>query len=328
MSAVIDSGIDLAQQAITTFHTTTGLPWYLSIPAFALALNVCLKIPTWASRRRIFQKRLTIQPLVQIWVAKMKADVWRRKPGEKALDSGARHRLVVNKAQKKIYRRWGVQNWKLHTWVLHLPPFLCVTEALRRMCGGPGGLLSILRHEPQTWDFPPSTATAQAMSDSSHASDALPNDLLLSTFGGMEPSLSTGGCLWFENLMLPDPYLYPLPCVLSAILLRELLHKMSWQQIKLRMGIASRNEELKRRIELGNSSYWGSMLGFRIWLIFCVLPPAFLTSLPSALFLYWISSAASNAVVTRALERIWPLDKSVESLPCRGVVPQVLGKPK
>jgi inner membrane protein COX18 len=145
-------------------HTTTGTPWFLTLPIFALCLNLFTRLPTTIYSRSIARRRAMVHPLSIAYVARIRADMERAvgekaaqikakaqahggkvQPGPELMDLGHLTREMVKASaaeEKARSKRWGTQAWK--NWVPPLavfPFWMLGIEGVRRMCGGPRGIL-------------------------------------------------------------------------------------------------------------------------------------------------------------------------------------------
>jgi len=123
--------------------------------------------------------------------------------------------------------------------------------------------------------------------------------LLMNFFGGVpesltavpsEPSLANEGMLWFPDLIASDPHL-ALPFILSGVML-------------LNIGKA------KGAQTVGQTRFTNVLRGFAL-----AIGPIML-HFPSAMLLYWISSAGLGYIQALVLERVMPIKPTV--VPCKG----------
>jgi inner membrane protein COX18 len=117
-----------------------------------------------------------------------------------------------------------------------------------------------------------------------------------------DPSMATGGCLWFPDLTAADP-LHILPLALSAILVLNVMPK-SMPQLRILLGLDSTPEGA-----IG-SSKWRLRLQRSLLMVAMAVGPLTM-DLPAALHLYWISSAALTATQTIIISWLMPMPKNV-----------------
>lgn len=190
-SRFIEESVTLSQTLIQTLHSTTGLPWAYTLPLFAVAVRTTLFLPLAIYVRRVTQRQISLQPIIQSWTHTLRKETI-QEVGH--LGPQVSHQKLLVKMRNKrieIYKRWGCQNWKNFTPVIQVPVFVCIMQSIRHMCGYGGMILST---DPATGD----------------------------SISLIEPSLALEGALWFPNLMLADPYLV-LPFVLSGTMLLNVL---------------------------------------------------------------------------------------------------------
>jgi inner membrane protein COX18 len=219
---------------------------------------------------------------------------------------GLKYRTANLAEKKRRFRRWGVQSWK--DWVPSLvvfPLWITGIEGLRRMCGGPRGLLGRMvfgnGEAPEGRDEAGVTGAAvQGMG----GGEGEIGEALVGSLSGLDPSLATGGCLWFPDLTAADPY-HVLPFALSAVLLLNLL-----RTAHTGMGIRSLfNLAEKNQIVLVQNK-WRLRVQRALLMVAVAVGPMTM-DLPAALHLYWICSAALTGVQTEIIARLMPMPKTV-----------------
>jgi inner membrane protein COX18 len=227
------------------------------------------------------------------------------------------------KEQKRREKRWGVQRWK--DWVppvMVFPVWIMGIEAQRRMCGGPKGMLGTLvlglRGGEATGVGGRVAEGVQGVQDAvlgvgvgvgtgtgvGEASTALAvtevQEVLASS--GADPSMATGGCLWFPDLMVADPY-HILPFALSAVLVLNLLPKT---EIGARnfFGMAPKPGTVVMQ------SKWRLRVQRGLLMVAMAVGPLTM-DLPAALHLYWISSSVLTQISSAIVARLMPLPTAV-----------------
>ncbi|ODA77522.1 hypothetical protein RJ55_07151 [Drechmeria coniospora] len=263
----VGAAVGWTADGISSMHAA-GLPWYLSIPLVAVAVNFSFRLPLQHFTRRLVMRRNELSPLVAAWGSRHAAAVAR------GADDAAAERVwrlrvagLTEKSRRRIYKAWRVQRWKTLAPFLSIVPFVVVSEAIRRLCGAPMGWLS-------------------------HQMGLLPGSTAL-----FHESLAEGGCLWFVDLTAMDPY-YALPLLCSALLARTSWGRLSKEQLRalLSPGRAGRPATPVSRLQ--------TAVG-RALLLVPLLPVAF-ADLPSAIFLYWAATFGLNDVNESILSRLIP----------------------
>jgi len=122
--------------------------------------------------------------------------------------------------------------------------------------------------------------------------------LLMATFGGLpesltavpsEPSLAHEGMLWFPDLIVSDPHL-ALPFILSGVML-------------LNIG------KFKEGQSIGQRRFT------RFLRVLALAIGPIMLQMPSAMLLYWISSAGFGYIQALVLDRVMPMKPTV--VPCK-----------
>lgn len=328
-----------AQDAILALHSASGLPWAATIPLVALAVNTVFRLPVSAYTQRVVQRRARLAPLLRAWRQRVDADVIlteRRDPAVARKEVERRMRAV----QKRVYRSLGLGQWKLYLNLLSFPVWLVAIEAIRRICGGPTGLLGrLLAGDPE-----PATAAAAkaaaavaspdagagldaaAAAASQAAASASPavsqaTGLLPPTQGIADPSLMTEGALWFPDLTAADPYLV-LPFALVGMLTVNLLPRNREARNAI-FGAWTPPPAQRLPGALPPSPRQRMSRGLLRGLVYCMpLGGLVIMDMPAALHLYWLSSAAVHWAFGRALRAAMPAgDDAKPPAPCRGVSP-------
>lgn len=334
-------------------HSVAGMPWWLAIPYVALTVNLVARLPLTVYCRRVAQRRAELTPLLRAWYARHARDVHgetlgsdddgtsklaRSSMGIMQKETAARFRAT----SKRLYRRFGAQQWKDYLSFAVFPFWLTAIEALRRLCGGPRGLLGNLVFGAKSGgdgaasqaaaadvakdpDFPsPSDATV-AFAKDANAGSVTPVDAAVQIAGdqvlplGADPSLATGGCLWFPDLMVPDP-LHVLPFMLSAMLVLNIMPKTE-RGIRALFGLqgeqsapAPGSGAASPTVAVGENK--GRQRLQRALMAVALLVGPATMGLPAALHLYWISSSAITLIQTETISRLMPMPKF--PAPCTG----------
>lgn len=228
-----------------------------------------------------------------------------------------------------------MQEWKLYANVLGLPFWLVGIDAIRRLCGGPRGILGSLflgsgggqEADSATAEIAKTVRTeAQTAGDGLIAAATTTADTLTGSGTDItaamiahttaEPSLTTGGILWFPDLTVADPW-HVLPLALSAIFIVNLWPKtVAGRQAVFNMDSGdpsdsdlkpNPNRSARTRLGLHRGLFITSFLIGPITMDF-----------PAALHLYWISSSALSWGTQKMLDRLYPVKGNAVKL-CKGI---------
>ncbi|KAI0130897.1 hypothetical protein F4814DRAFT_148045 [Daldinia grandis] len=287
--------IQTAQDTLLAIHSFTHTPWFLTIPLAAVGVSLAFRLPFNVYIHRINQRRTKFTPVLMGWVARIAWDVKQegipssRQPKELF----ARHKKVAS----RIYRTVGLQDWKLYSSVLGLPFWLIGIESVRRICGGPRGIIGQLflgRAEEDaaasnTQEIIETTVDPSVTAATAEHIKNLP-DL----------SITLEGCLWFPDLSAPDPY-HILPFALSALLVWNMLPK-SKAGLRQLAGLGSGDKLAVETPAITRQ--------FRLRRALIVLSAAIgpmTADLPAALHLYWLATSATHTVTSKALSKLMPI---------------------
>jgi len=312
-ASTLETTLDTTQYLFTELHNFTGTPWYISIPLIALSLNLVTRLPLTIYTHRIAQRRAKLSPLFQAWHARHRTDVT-LDPAFAPQPQQAREAEVVRRFKrttKRIYSTWGVQRFKDFSGLAVFPVWLIGIETIRRMCRGPRGLLGNLAFGQG--DKAASTASSPgAMASEAVASSSIPGDVVsvMDTLpagsqdlaaSGVELSLSTGGCLWFPDLLVADPW-HILPFALSAVMVANVL--------------PTTQTGLRRLLGV-EQDHTTSVVGFkfrqqfaRVLLIMALAIGPATIDMPAALHLYWLSTSAITLIQSALIRKLMPLPKT------------------
>ncbi|KAA8910687.1 60Kd inner membrane protein-domain-containing protein [Sphaerosporella brunnea] len=223
-SAQRNTFLDVTTAAFETLHSTTGLAWCAIIPLTALGVRTCVLPLTLYARNKTSTiiRLLPLQSAINENLArKIARTAGTASQWEKLL------RKASNEERKKLWKRWGVEYWKLLVPFVQLPLWLVASATIR-------GLL------PQN-------------------KEAKTADWLMNAFGGLtEPKVAEGmvseGLAFCADLTLADPT-HILPAVLWAALISNLtFHHFTNPPEKLR------NKVLNGTLYL--LSFWMAYVGY------------------------------------------------------------------
>ncbi|KAL8296631.1 hypothetical protein RB597_005957 [Gaeumannomyces tritici] len=278
---LIQGAVETAESLITSLHTITGTPWYVTIPLVAMAVNLT-RLPFTVHAQRLALRRGGLAPLLHAWLSTHAA----------AAAGGKRADVDKNLArtEKRIMRDHGLQKWKYASSLLAFPVWLTAIEAIRRLCGGPTGLLGqMLFSEPAL-----GLETAiEGLSGAAAAAGA-----------SFDASLATGGALWFPDLTVADPY-HVLPMLLSAVMFHNVRPKTA-------AGLRAMISPDKAHPSLKG---WRGALRRSVVLLAVSIGPITM-DMPAALHLYWLCSASFGAITTELVNLAIPLPKPISR--CKG----------
>ena len=328
---LIETTIAASQSALTALHHLSGTPWAATIPLFALAISLATRLPAAVYARRVAVRRARATALA---IARTHRDERERQEAMMRADSGERERrerttpsmwtgtrVGNEKEMRRMRRRLGVQLWK--DWAAGLavfPVWLVGIEALRRMCGGPRGLLGSLmvgfkdRGEEEgtaattasdgvgvSGAGEPASASASLAAGGGPGQEQVQEALAGAGAGLVDPTMATGGCLWFPDLTVPDPY-HILPFALSAVIVLNMLPR---SEVGMRTLLG-----MDKAAVVPMQSKWQLRLRRGLLLVGLAIGPVTM-HLPAALHLYWLSSSALTWIVTDIIARLMPLPKPV-----------------
>ncbi|KAF8475058.1 hypothetical protein BDZ91DRAFT_642982, partial [Kalaharituber pfeilii] len=195
-------------------------PWWLLLPLFAVLLRTTTTLPFAIYARRVTLRIVQLQPVMTAYRHLVVRELKRgnraadaessfgiplsaqdnnnnSKPAAAAPLTPAEFTSRMHKSllahRKSVFKRNGCQRYKLYLPLVQMPMWVLASLTLRGMTNVPQSPQS---SEPSLW----------------WSSYITPP-----TLPPLEPSLSTGGALWFPDLLAPDPY-YALPIVLSLML--------------------------------------------------------------------------------------------------------------
>lgn len=329
---------------VTNVHEVTATPWFISLPLVAVVVTAIIRVPLNLYTHRSQRRKAKLAPLIQAQYAQIGLGL-RRKAVPNVM---ARVTKAVKTRSKKMFEAFAVNETRsLWGGVITLPVFLSNLEVIRTMCGGPRGMLGSLLYgwqdrdtasttssntaaagagappttpetslDPPAADLPSPTGISELAS--SAASPEVLNPLTV------EPSFATGGCLWFPDLLVPDPYRV-LPFAVSGLLL---MHLIPETQAELRSLFGMRPPAGQRRnIVIAGGRSRGSMALRRALIVVALAIGPVTMDMPVALHLYWASSVGCSLVVTKGIRRLMPIAR-VPVKPCSGLeIPLIRPKP-
>ncbi|KAL1883358.1 hypothetical protein Daus18300_000416 [Diaporthe australafricana] len=306
---------------ITGVHEVTATPWFISLPLVAVVISGLVRLPLTLYTHNVQRRKAKLGPLMQAQFALIGLGL-RRKAVPNVME---RVTKAVKSRSKKMFTAFAI-NESRSFWggLLSLPIFLSNLEVIRRLCGGPRGLFGSLIYGWEAQDATATTAsdTAAAVTITSPTAtlDASiePAVVDLSSSTGLseltlDPSLASGGCLWFPDLLAPDPY-HVLPFAVSGLLL---MHLIPETEAELRKLFGMRPPAGSRNIVVAGARSRASQALRRALMVMALAIGPWTMGLPAALHLYWASSVGCSLVVTKGIRWLLPIPK-VPVKPCLG----------
>lgn len=312
---------------IIGLHNVTGTPWYLTIPLVAVSVGAVFRLPFVLNNNRLLQERTKYTPIIQAWGPIITRRVVNS--GVTAQDHDKVVKERTEKAIKSLWERAGLQQRKLYTGFISLPFWLIAIDSIRRLCGGPRGLLGSIflpaptdgkvttTPSPAPNPVEPSTAYVPDWVGSVETGAGVaPSSTVDAIASGVDTSLMTEGALWFQDLTVADPYGI-LPVTLSAVLLYNVIPKQTSRAREL-FGVNRGPEADDNSIPL-LSKYTPLQRGFgRSMIILSMAVGPLTMDLPAAVHLYWLTSALFSAAGTQLAAYMYPIESKIVR-PCQGV---------
>ncbi|KAI0479526.1 hypothetical protein GGR56DRAFT_385787 [Xylariaceae sp. FL0804] len=337
-SSAVSAALEGSQHLILGLHSVTHTPWFLTIPLVAIGVSLVFRLPFSLYSQKIMQRRAEVHVLLQAQVARKAQAIFREGFGLSQTPRQAQSRIqkTARQAARRLYGRLGLQSWRLYSSFLGIPFWLLAIDSIRRLSGGPAGILSQFLGRAASPPQSEVDVTGDVKSIPSHVSDAPLADPSVASSSAdlagqvLDPSLAVEGCLWFTDLTVADPYSI-LPLALSVMLVTNALPKSYEQKLKLLRPAAKSNcdttkgsegasEIAQDAAQRGESVDWrqSSRIGLQRGLVLVAGSIGFLTiNFPAAVHLYWLSSAATYFVFSRLIDRLMPVVKS-KVKPCKG----------
>ncbi|KAI3395569.1 hypothetical protein diail_1081 [Diaporthe ilicicola] len=316
---------------ITGAHEVTATPWFISLPLVAVVISGLIRLPLTLYTNSLQRRKAKLGPLIQAQYALIGLGL-RRKAVPRVME---RVTKAVKSRRKKMFTAFAInESRSLWGGLISLPIFLSNLEVIRRLCGGPRGLFGSLLYGWDTKDAAATTTSSTSATDTSVSpatlstnNDPLAVDLPPPAGLGelsLDPSFASGGCLWFPDLLAPDPY-HVLPFAVSGLLLMHLIPSTE-AELRSLFGMRPPAGSRNRIVVAGARSRGSKALRRALMVLALAIGPATM-SLPAALHLYWASSVGCSLVVTKGVRRLLPMPK-VPVRPCSGLeVPLIRPKP-
>ncbi|CAJ2512129.1 Uu.00g077540.m01.CDS01 [Anthostomella pinea] len=326
----ISAAIEGTQEILLNIHAVTNTPWCLTIPLFAVGVSVFFRLPCTIYAHDILQRRSKHAVIIQACNARIQRDVQREGifPTKRLREVKARQEKVI----RRLYAKLGLQEWKLYGSLLSLPFWLTAIDAVRRLCGGPRGLLASLVAGPRDAGAggsgtaesagapgPLATTTSGAASDIPGIDSTATSGMVETLTQAAEPSMAVEGCLWFPDLTIADPY-HILPFALSITLVAHVIPK-SGDGIRALFGPKTTTDQSAPsaltdddKLAIGEKT---RSFFHRVLLVAAIAVGPATLNLPAAVHLYWLSSSATNWISGKILKHFKPAS-SVLQVRCTG----------
>ncbi|KAI1389149.1 uncharacterized protein F4822DRAFT_270846 [Hypoxylon trugodes] len=292
----------VTQETIIHLHSVTHIPWFLWIPCVSLGISLVFRLPSKVYTRRITQRRATYLPVIQAWSWRIQKNIAEEKVWPSRVKDEIRKRY--KDVTKRIYRNAGLQEWKLYTGILSFPFWIIGIDCIRRICGGPKGIVGNILTRPSDAKISGTQETVQAATSQTDNMGASIDGVLATATENIrnlpDPSITWEGCLWFTDLSVSDPY-HILPTALSTMLVINLLPKTKkgiWQLLGLKYEnqpvIETQSAQIQLRLR-------------RIVILLSAMIGPLTADLPAALHLYWLTSAVMHAITDWVMSRLMPI---------------------
>lgn len=279
IAPAVTTAINTTQDLILALHTLTGV-WFVTIPLVALSINLVARLPLAIYTRRILQRRVSLTPLTYAWYHRHARDV-QADPQFAGVSTQKRTGEIQRRYVRSMWdmnSRFGVQRWKDYCGFAVFPVWLVGIESIRRLCGGPRGLMG------------------QLVAGEEKGRGELGEAVTAVITTGADQSLATGGCLWFPDLLVPDPT-HILPFALSAVMVANILPRTR-EGLRMVLGMESPGNVQK-----------GSPRLTRVLLVMAVAVGPITIDLPAALHLYWLSTSTIAFIQNELINRYMLLPK-------------------
>lgn len=325
---------------ITGVHEVTATPWFISLPLVAVLVSAIIRVPLTLYTNSVQRRKAKLGPLIQAQYAQIGLGL-RRKAVPNVME---RVTKAVKKRSKKMFTAFAVnESRSLWGGLISLPVFLSNLEVIRTMCGGPRGLLGSLLYGWQGRDAAATTSSSTAAAGATTPNTSIEPSVVdpqppthISELASsatspevlnpltLEPSFATGGCLWFPDLLVPDPY-HILPFAVSGLLL---MHIVPETEAELRSLFGMRPPAGSRsNIVIAGGRSRGSLALRRALMVMALAIGPVTMDMPVALHLYWASSVGCSLVVTKGVRKLLPI-RRVPVKPCSGLeIPLIRPKP-
>lgn len=238
-TTLADSPLLQLPRALFDFtHTATGLPWWLTIPLATLALRVVVTLPSavYARKQALIYERVAPVTALMAKLGQQRQQVHQQRNAVDVAATTTSQSTSSSAQIRALWRQHGYRPWAgLLLPLLQVPVFVCMSLALRSMCGsrGRGGPSVAVATTTSAADMVDVTLTTDDMIDTmaiSAAGAASSDTSWLSSVtsywtihSGASPAdsyifhpFTHGGTLWFEDLTACDATMLS-PLIIGAL---------------------------------------------------------------------------------------------------------------
>lgn len=272
----INEVLEVSSSFIHGVHSVSGLSWALSIPLTALIVRTTVAMPLQMFSRAQARKERDLLPLLNSWSKYYSQDLLRKKAQspDSILPPDIRRDLAKNikKKREELHKRFEVVPYWKGLNFLQIPVWISIMESLRAMSGNDKGLVPYLLSLVE----PASSTTSSPV----HLA--------------VEPSLATEGALWFPDLLAGDATGI-LPAALTLSILLNV--RTGWKVPPLRDLADLPKPELAKQFIYRGIRTFIQFLALNVGL------SAYVSGMPSALMIYWITSSNVATLQTLFLEK-------------------------
>ncbi|KAF3394221.1 hypothetical protein F1880_005330 [Penicillium rolfsii] len=271
----INEALDASAGLIHGVHNITGLPWVASIPLTALIVRTLVGMPLQMYTKSNARRERDITPLKHAWANWAQKKKQQSGGGPSAVRTNNAINREYNERIKLLHQRWDISVISRYAPVLQLPVWILLMESIRGMSGNKNGLVPWL---------------LSLIEGNREATDAAINSLHLT----VEPTFANEGALWFPDLLAGDSTGI-LPALLTASILLNV--QMGWKATP-RADLAD-----MPRMEMYRAVTFNGMRTFIQLLALNVGLSGWVSEMPAALMLYWISSSSIATLQTYILDK-------------------------
>ncbi|KAL4896480.1 60Kd inner membrane protein-domain-containing protein [Aspergillus ambiguus] len=273
----VNEVLEVSSSFIHGVHSVSGLSWALSIPLTAVIVRTSIAMPLQMFSRLQARKERDLLPLLNSWSKYYSQDLLRRKgqSPDSILPPDIRRDLAkcLKKKREELHKRFQVVPYWKGLNFLQLPIWISVMESLRAMSGNDKGLIPYL---------------LSLVEPASRSAGSSPLHL------AVEPSLATEGALWFPDLLAGDTTGL-LPAALTLSILLNV--RAGWKVPPLRDLADLPKPELAKQFVFRGLRAFIQFMALNVGL------SAYVSGMPSALMLYWITSSNIATLQTLFLEK-------------------------
>jgi inner membrane protein COX18 len=272
------SPLDTAHSLFLSLHEI-GHTWALAVPLAALTVRLGL-LTILIPARTSLQRRMQIAPMITAYRSAQ------RQRTEELIKSGGIQDLPQHSKEydkhfegykTRLRREWRAGSlWQIMSWV-QLPVFLGMAECMRSMLGMQRGILAII---------------SSSIFGTDESTPATLDNLEKQVFHAdwIEPSMTTEGLPWFQDLTVADPTL-TLPFLVSGLMFANIYFSGG-------KDLAAQQKPWQRGLKRG-------LLGVAL-----LIGPMTL-NLPAGLLYYWACSSATSFASNLLIDRVWPVGRPV-----------------